>query len=133
MAQEKGLEAAKLLGLPSDAEPTGGFNSVDITSTTEQEIISAPAATKKLYISKLIIQNKTVAEEALITIQDDAATPVEIATVLVSTAAGNGGHAVFDFVPPIGLTLGKGLDGVAGGSLGDTIVHASGWVGTPGA
>jgi len=117
-------------GLPANATPVHGFNSTDISSTAVQEIIAAPAAGLALFISKLIIHNKTPAEEADITIQDDAGSPVEIANVLVSTAAGNGGNMVINFDPPVELTAAKALDGKAGGSLGDTIVNASGWVGT---
>lgn len=124
------LEIGKFDGLPSDAVPVSGFTASDITTTTAVPVIAAPGAGKALYISKVIVQNKTVAEEALITIQDDGSTEKEIATVLVSTAAGNGGHAVFDFVPPIKLQTNQALDGIAASALGDTLVHASGWSGS---
>jgi len=117
-------------GLPADAVPIHGFNSVDITEAVAVEIIAAPASGLSLFISKLIINNKTVAEDPVITVQDGAGTPVEIAAVMVSTVGGNGGNAVFNFDPPVELTTEDALNGIASGSLGDTKVHASGWVGT---
>lgn len=117
-------------GLPANAVPIHGFNSTDITEAVAVEIIAAPAAGLALFISKLIINNATVAEDPIITIQDDAGTPVEIAKVMPSTVGGNGGNVTFNFDPPVELTAVKALDGIASGSLGDTVVHASGWVGT---
>jgi hypothetical protein len=116
--------------IPADATPFNSKNATLITSTTAQEI-KAATALKSIYVTKLQIQNRTITESPIITIQDDAGTPVEHAEVAVSTAAGNAGFLELNFWPPLQIAVGQALDGVADGSLGDTVVHASGFVGTP--
>lgn len=135
MAAKDPAAALGLVGagvVPGDATPFHSKNATLITSTTAQEIKAAVAG-KAIYVTQLIIQNRTVAEAAIITIQDDSGTPVEYAEVAVSTAAGNAGYVAMKFEPPIQVTTGQALDGVSSGSLGDTVVHATGYVGTPGA
>lgn len=105
-----------------------GQNGTDITSTTAQEIKAAPGAGKRIVLTQATILNKTVAEAAVISLQDDAGTPVVIGTWAVSTAAGNGGQVVLEFEPPIKLAENVALDGVAAGSLGDTVVSANGFI-----
>jgi len=121
---------ASLSGLPSDAVPIHGTTAADITDTSVVAIIAAPAAGKALYISKLIINNKTIAEDPIITVQDGAGTPVVIAKVMPSTAGGNGGNAVFDFNPPVKLTTAKALNGKASAATGDVMITAVGWSGS---
>jgi hypothetical protein len=123
-----GLAIAGLI--PTDAVPFNSKNATLITTTTAVEI-KAATALKSIYVTKLQIQNRTITEAAVITIQDDAATPVEHAEVAVSTAAGNSGFVELNFWPPLQIAVGQALDGVAGAALGDTVVHASGFVGTP--
>jgi len=116
-------------GLPADAVPIHGASTV-ITEAVAVEIIAAPSALLALFISQVIINNKTIAEDPVITVQDDAGSPVPICSVLPSTAGGNGGNAIFTFDPPVELTANQALDGIADASVGDVIIHASGWVGT---
>lgn len=116
--------------VPADAVPFSSKNATDITSTTPVEIKAATSG-KSIYITRLLVQNRTVAEAPIITIQDDAGTPVEHVTIAVSTAAGNDGFADLRFTPPIQVAAGQALDGKASGSVGDTVVHAMGYVGTP--
>ena len=101
-----------------------------ITEAVAVEIIAAPAAGKSLFIGQVIINNKTVAEDPVITIQDGAGSPVALGSVMVSTVGGNGGNHTFTFDPPFECTTEDALNGIASGSLGDTFAHASGWVGT---
>jgi len=125
------LEVGKLKGLPSDAVPVNG-TSGEITTNTAVQILSPSAATKALYISKIVINNKTIGEDAIITIQDDEGTPNVHFRAMVSTNGGNGGNLQLDFDPPFKVVTGADLDGIAPATTGDTIVMASGWEGTPG-
>lgn len=118
--------------VPSDATPFVSANTTDITSTTAVTIKAATTG-KSIYVTKLLFFNKTQAEAAIITIQDDTGTPiVHLDGVELTTAAGNEGYLEYNFSPPLQIAAGKALEGKASGSLGDTIVFASGFVGTPG-
>lgn len=118
--------------VPTDATTFVSANTTDITSTTAQTI-KAAVASKAIYVTKLLLMNKTPAEAPVITIEDNTGTPVvHLGQLELSTAAGNEGFLELDFNPPIVLATGKALMGTSDGSTGDTIVCAYGFVGTPG-
>jgi len=128
--------AAMALGaagaVPSDATPFVSANTTDITSTTPVTI-KAATALKSIYVTKLLFFNKTPAEAAILSIEDNTGTPiVHLDNVELTTAAGNEGYLEYNFDPPMQIAVGKALMGKASGSFGDTIVFASGFVGTPG-
>jgi len=123
----KGLEYSKREGLPSDAVPFHDYNATDITSTTAQTIRAAPGAGKCFYISKITSFNSHATETPVITLQDDAGTPVQFWKW--EQAAGPGQNE-FTFDPPLKTTTNTALEGVADGSTGDVRIQVNGWVGT---
>lgn len=117
-------------GLPSDAAPVAGINGTDITEAVAVDILAPSSGTLALYLSRLQIYNETVGEDPVITLQDESPN-VTVWKGMPSTNGGNAGYVLLTFDPPIKLTTGEKLQGIASGSLGDTKVIASGWEGTP--
>ena len=121
----------RLLGLPPDAEAVWGKTAAEITTNTAVAVLAPSATNKALFISKVIANNKTIAEDAIITLQDNTGTPIVIARAMVSTAGGNGGNWEVNFNPPVQLAVGKSLMGIAPATTGDTHIFAQGWEGSP--
>jgi len=114
-------------GLPSDATFATEKNGTLITSTAKQDIITAPAAGKAIFLLAIDVSNPTGAETPIITIEDDAATPV--VQCIVAPGASNAKRV--EFAPPLQLTTAKKMTGKADSSVGDVTVVAHYAVGTP--
>lgn len=101
-----------------------GFNSTDIDGTTAREILAAPGAGYKYLIRRIRIVNKTNAQTAVITVQDDAGTPVVLYTGVAhdpATAVPVDDSGWLDAA--IETDENVAVDGVAATATGDTIVH----------
>lgn len=117
--------------LTTKAVPFRARNASAITSTTPVAIKAAVAG-KRHVLTRARIFNPTIAEAAVITIQDDAGTPVVLlGPIPVSTAAGNAGVYEIELKPPVEVAVGRAINGVSGGSLGDTTVELHGYVDDP--
>lgn len=108
--------------VPCDPVPSGRTAS-DVTSTTAVEVIAATAS-KRMFITKVIIANKTASEPVAINIQDDAGTPVVHASILAQAQV----HIEVEFDPPLEIAAGQALDAAAAAATGDTLVTALGYV-----
>jgi len=129
------LNQGGVLELPVDAVPFHSFNDTDITTTSKQTIKTGTAG-KAIYVKKVQLINKTPGETPTIKLQDSAGTPNEYAKIHVGGIVATGGlqgpviEHIFD--PVLELPVGLDFDGIALSAVGDVIVNASGWVGTPG-
>jgi len=126
------LQIGKEKGLPSDAVPVSGMTASDITGTTAVAALAPSASTKALYVTDILVHNKTIAEDPVITIQSNASTPVPILQCLPSTAGAGNGHFSAKFDPPVKVATGKSVMGVAASAVGDCRVTVNGYEGTPG-
>lgn len=98
-----------------------GVNASDITTTTPVEVLPAAGAGFKYRIRRIKITNKTAAETAVITVQDDG-----VPAVLYVGVAGDPAVSMPEdtgwMKMPIETLENVAVDGVAGTTTGDTRV-----------
>ena len=115
--------------LPKDATPVRGRNTTDITDTTVQAILAAPAsASQSYYITSISYMNRTEAEIPFVRVQDNAATPLVYDVANLKTPNASTLHL---FWPPLRIAAGAALNGMAVTAVGDVEICVNGFLGTP--
>lgn len=123
------LDTLKFGGVAAaDRSPFVAHNTTDISSDTAQEI-KAAVASKKHWITRVVLANKTAGETPIVKIQDDTAeTPVDFLVVRMGGLADASSLVVIECDPPIEVGAGKAINGVATSATGDVIATVFGWV-----
>lgn len=97
-----------------------------ITGTTSTQVIASQGASTKIYVTSLLVTNSHATVGTLVTIQDDAASPV---VLFAGYAASAGGGFSITFPTPIPTTANQKLMAVCGTTGTNVYVSAAGFKG----
>ena len=98
-----------------------------ITGTTATQVIPAQGASQKIYVTSLLVTNSHATVGTLVTIQDDAGTPV---VLWAGYAAPVGGGFALTFPTPLPTTANQKLMAICGTTGANVYVSANGFKGT---
>jgi len=97
-----------------------------ITDTTSTQVIAAQGAGQRIYVTSLLVTNSHATVGTLVTIQDDAGSPV---VLFAGYAAPAGGGFSLTFPTPLSTTANQKLMAICGTTGANVYVSANGFKG----
>lgn len=117
-------------GIPPDAVAFNATNAAVVdTAGTPKAIVAAPGSGKRIMLKQAVFTGPTANEVAVIHLEDTDGTVLFGPVIAGKTGAGLHKKAVtVKFNPPLRLVANKGLSVDITGSVGDSYVHATGYI-----